>query len=212
LKNVVAVTAGDSHTVALRADGTVVAWGSNGDGQLRIPAGLERVVSIQAGYNHTVALRDSGELVSWGGDSAGSLHIPDSANGALLFSAGGFHTVAALQARDTDGDGLDDRYELVIGTSPEAADTDGDGLPDGQELRSGYNPLRPTEASDGTVILAPALRIVRFTLGTKTYRLQSSTNLSTWTNAGDPIRTVNGFSTLIIEVPEESGFYRLISP
>jgi alpha-tubulin suppressor-like RCC1 family protein len=212
LKNVVAVTAGDSHTVALRADGTVVAWGSNGDGQLRIPAGLERVVSIQAGYNHTVALRDSGELVTWGGDSSGSLLIPDSANGALLFSAGGFHTVAALQPRDTDGDGLDDRYELTQGTSPEAADTDGDGLPDGQELRFGYNPLRPTEAADGTVILAPALRIVRFTLGTQTYRLQSSTNLSTWTNAGDPIRSVNGFSTLTLEVPEESRFFRLISP
>ena len=212
LKNVIAVTAGDSHTVALRADGTVVAWGGNGDGQLRIPTGLERVVSIQAGYNHTVALRDSGELVTWGGNSTGSLPIPDSANGALLFSAGGFHTVAALQPRDTDGDGLDDRYELAIGTSPEAADTDGDGLPDAQELRFGYNPLRPTEAADGTVILAPALRIVRFTLGTQTYRLQSSTNLSTWSNSGDPIRNVNGFSTLTLEVPEESRFFRLISP
>ena len=212
LNHVVAVAAGDSHTVALRADGTVVAWGGNGDGQLRIPAGLERVVSIQAGYNHTVALRDSGELVTWGGDSGGSLRIPDAANGALLFSTGGFHTVAALQPRDTDGDGLDDRYEQAIGTSPEAADTDGDGLPDAQELRSGYNPLRPTEAADGTVILAPALRIVRFTLGTRTYRLQSSTNLSTWSNAGDPIRNVNGFSSLSLEVPEESRFFRLISP
>jgi hypothetical protein len=159
-----------------------------------------------------VALRDSGELVTWGGNSTGSLPIPDSANGALLFSAGGFHTVAALQPRDTDGDGLDDRYELAIGTSPEAADTDGDGLPDAQELRFGYNPLRPTEAADGTVILAPALRIVRFTLGTQTYRLQSSTNLSTWSNSGDPIRNVNGFSTLTLEVPEESRFFRLISP
>jgi hypothetical protein len=198
--------------VALRADGTVVAWGGNGDGQLRIPTGLERVVSIQAGYNHTVALRDSGELVTWGGDSAGSLHIPDLANGALLFSAGGFHTVAALQPRDTDGDGLDDRYELAIGTSPEASDTDGDGLPDAQELRFGYNPLRPTEAADGTVILAPALRIVRFTLGTKTYRLQRSTHLTDWIDLANPIGNVNGFSTLTVEVPEESGFYRLISP
>jgi hypothetical protein len=49
-------------------------------------------------------------------------------------------------------------------------------------------------------------------LGTQTYRLQSSTNLSTWTNAGEPIRNVNGFSTLTLEVPEDSRFFRLISP
>lgn len=212
LKNVIAIAAGDSHTVALRADGTVMAWGGDGDGQTRVPKGLDRVVQIQAGYNHTVALRDTGDLVTWGGDSGGSLRIPDAARGVLLVAAGGFHTVAALQPLDADHDGLDDRYESALGTSPETADTDGDGLPDAQELRFAYNPLRPTEAADGTVILAPALRITRFTLGTQTYRLQSSTDLSTWTNTGDAIGSVNGFSTITLEMPEETRFFRLIRP
>ena len=35
---------------------------------------------------------------------------------------------------DTDGDGLDDSFELAIGTDPALADTDGDGINDGQEL------------------------------------------------------------------------------
>ena len=212
LHGVVAVTAGDSHTVALRADGTVVAWGGDGDGQLRIPAGLDRVVGIQAGYNHTVALRNSSDLVSWGGDSDGSLRVPGSAQGVLRFSAGGFHTVAALQPRDTDGDGLDDRYEATLGTSPDSADTDGDGLPDAQELRFGYDPLVPGEAADGTVHIGPALRIVRFTLGSKTYRLQSSTNLIDWIDAADPISNVNGYGALTVELPDERRFFRLISP
>ena len=38
---------------------------------------------------------------------------------------------------DTDGDGLDDTFELAIGTDPNKPDTDGDGINDGQEL--GYD-------------------------------------------------------------------------
>ena len=38
---------------------------------------------------------------------------------------------------DTDGDGLDDTFELAIGTDPTLWDTDGDGINDGQEL--GYD-------------------------------------------------------------------------
>ena len=35
---------------------------------------------------------------------------------------------------DTDGDGLDDAFELAIGTDPDNPDTDWDGITDGQEL------------------------------------------------------------------------------
>jgi len=52
-----------SHTVALKSNGTVVAWGSNTDfngdvaGQSTVPAGLSGVVAIAAGDYHTVALK-----------------------------------------------------------------------------------------------------------------------------------------------------------
>jgi len=52
----VAIAAGDSHTVALKRDGTVVAWGDNEHGQTTIPSNLVGVVAIAAGKNHTVAL------------------------------------------------------------------------------------------------------------------------------------------------------------
>lgn len=43
---------------------------------------------------------------------------------------------------DTDGDGLPDLYETVIGTDPILPDTDGDALPDGYELLTlGSDPL-----------------------------------------------------------------------
>ena len=42
---------------------------------------------------------------------------------------------------DTDGDGLTDFAEEILGTNPALADSDGDGIPDGQEVLQGSNPL-----------------------------------------------------------------------
>ena len=41
----------------LTQGGTVVAWGTNGDGQSEVPMALSGVVAIAAGYEHTVALK-----------------------------------------------------------------------------------------------------------------------------------------------------------
>jgi hypothetical protein len=49
---------------------------------------------------------------------------------------------------DSDGDGLCDSDELIIGTNPFLADTDGDGYPDGLELRLGSDPLNPKSIPD----------------------------------------------------------------
>ena len=43
------------HSVALKADGTVVAWGRNDDGQSTVPSGLTAVAAISAGDNHSLA-------------------------------------------------------------------------------------------------------------------------------------------------------------
>jgi len=49
---------------------------------------------------------------------------------------------------DSDGDGLCDADELIIGTSPFMADSDGDGYPDGLELALGSDPLDPKSIPD----------------------------------------------------------------
>lgn len=45
--------------------------------------------------------------------------------------------------KDSDGDGLPDREEIIYGTDPFNKDTDGDGQLDGEEIALGYDPLDP---------------------------------------------------------------------
>lgn len=61
-------------------------------------------------------------------------------------------TPTGMVAPDTDGDGLSNPEEMVIGTNPGAVDTDGDGFNDGVEVRAGTDPLDPQSFPTGVGI------------------------------------------------------------
>lgn len=87
ISNVTAVAAGNHHSLALRSDGTVGAWGDNSHGQLGngtispsssatpVPVpGLSNVVAIAVGDgDFSLALRSDGTVVAWGDNSRGEL-------------------------------------------------------------------------------------------------------------------------------------------
>ena len=73
ISDVISVSAGSYHTIALKNDGTVWAWGRNLWGQLGdgtsvdrlIPVqvtGISDVISISAGYQYSLALKSDGTL------------------------------------------------------------------------------------------------------------------------------------------------------
>jgi alpha-tubulin suppressor-like RCC1 family protein len=77
VNGVVAVDAGKYYSFALSRDGTFMACGRNGSGQLglgdtdhrdtfTVVAGLRGVVDIDAGYDHTIAVTAEGGLYTWG--------------------------------------------------------------------------------------------------------------------------------------------------
>jgi alpha-tubulin suppressor-like RCC1 family protein len=78
------VSAGDNHTMGIRSDGTLWAWGSNSNGQLgdgtqtnqSSPVQIGTAtnwVSVSAGGVHTMGLRSDGTLWAWGSNSSGRL-------------------------------------------------------------------------------------------------------------------------------------------
>src|SRR6267142_5249197 len=60
------IAAGDGHSLALKSNGTVVAWGYNSSGQSTVRVGLGGVVAIAAGGGHSLALKSAGTVVAWG--------------------------------------------------------------------------------------------------------------------------------------------------
>ncbi len=74
------VAAGNTHTLALKTDGTLWAWGGNDFGQLGDGSQVNHSTPVQvlsgvqamsAGYYHTLALKTDGTVWAWGDGSNG---------------------------------------------------------------------------------------------------------------------------------------------
>jgi Zn-dependent metalloprotease/alpha-tubulin suppressor-like RCC1 family protein len=103
MTNVVAVAGGLYHTLALRDDGTVAAWGAglpnanalystDNYGQSIIPRALGNVKAIAAGRYSSLALRNDGTVSKWGYGGT----VLNTLNGVSAICAGQYHWLALM--------------------------------------------------------------------------------------------------------------------
>jgi alpha-tubulin suppressor-like RCC1 family protein len=75
----------------LTADGKVVCWGRNGDGQCNVPADLEYVSAICCGYSCTAVLTRDGVVRCWGDNDEGQCNVPAGLGKVVALSCGWDH-------------------------------------------------------------------------------------------------------------------------
>ncbi len=91
VKDVAAFTDGGC---ALKTDGTVEAWGANGDRQATVPPGLTGVIAIEAGRAHVLALKADGTVIAWGANAAQQSTVPAGLSGVVEIAAEGDRSLA----------------------------------------------------------------------------------------------------------------------
>jgi RHS repeat-associated protein len=148
LTGVTQIAADDSsHVLALKADGTVWAWGANDRGELgdgtttdettpeEVP-GLSNVVQIATGEHSSIALEANGTVWTWGANNDGQLGLgtttdvdsPTEVTGLPPISSiagGAFITIAVAANGTVWTAGADWAGQLGQGQWPDTADTFG---------------------------------------------------------------------------------------
>jgi alpha-tubulin suppressor-like RCC1 family protein len=107
--NLVAIAAGEFHSLGLDLNGAVIAWGKNQSGQATVPPEATNVVAVAGGSEHSVALRDDGTVIAWGANWGGQTNLPATATNVVAVSAGWSHSLA-LHADGTVVAWGDDTY------------------------------------------------------------------------------------------------------
>jgi len=132
------IATGIIHTVAIKSDGTLWAWGTNDSGQVGDGTIANKNVPIQigtekdwavvsAGGYHTVAIKTDGSLWAWGRGTYGQLGYGGSGNeyepiqigydhNWAVVSSGGDHTIAIKSDGSLWAWGLNSLGQLGIGT------------------------------------------------------------------------------------------------
>ena len=143
--NVISIAAGEHHSVALKADGTVWTWGYNFYGQLgngeispegqgqatpsQVPD-LTGVIAIGAGSFHTLALKGDGTVWAWGDNRDGQLGtgaasaVPQASpvsvpllKDVVYIAAGGGNSIAVDKDRSVWVWGINNSGQLGDGTT-----------------------------------------------------------------------------------------------
>jgi alpha-tubulin suppressor-like RCC1 family protein len=115
LAGVVGVAAGYVHSLALKDDGTVWAWGPDfGPAPIRV-SGFDGVAAIAAGGNQNLALKTDGTVWAWGANHFGQLGNGTTTDRSEPAQVGRLADVVAVAAGGFHGLALKRRHGLDLG-------------------------------------------------------------------------------------------------
>lgn len=136
---VVAISGGNTHSIALKSDGTVWTWGSNIYGELGIGSNTNKYVptqvpsltsvkAVSAGMFYSLALKTDGTVWAWGNNSYGQLGDGTTTNrlvpvkittlaGVGSISAGLYHALALKQDKTVWAWGSNSNGQIGDGTT-----------------------------------------------------------------------------------------------
>lgn len=140
---ITAVAGGSVHSIGLRADGSVVCWGTGFAttgalqfGQCIVPSTLGPCVAIDAGGFNSIALQADGTVVRWGQLTTTSLNPPQALGTAQLIAAASNAFIAyRAPTPDCDDDGVIDS----CASAEPPADCNANQIPDTCEIASGLS-------------------------------------------------------------------------
>lgn len=109
--DVIAISAGDKHSLALKKDGTVYSWGYRNKGQCGVGAigeicyktpvmipSLDGITAISGGFLYSMALKKDGTMWTWGYNGNGQLGDGTTINRSQPVEIQNFNKITAISA------------------------------------------------------------------------------------------------------------------
>ena len=88
-----AVAAGEVFSLGLKANGSIVGWGSNSERQLNIPSPNSEFVAVSGGWSHSLGLKANGTIITWGSNKYGQLFVPFPNSDFIDVASGAYHNL-----------------------------------------------------------------------------------------------------------------------
>lgn len=87
------LAAGEYHTLVLRMNGAIAAWGLNTSGQTDVPSPNGNFVAVACGSAHSLGLKSDGTIVAWGDNTNGQTNVPTPNTNFIAVACGARHSM-----------------------------------------------------------------------------------------------------------------------